>query len=473
MLQFMNQIHVFIGLEDPYILCEGLNNTFIECPAAKVIKIEAAIYGRTDKSVCQHTAIESTSCKKTVTSIVQKKCNFNQTCLPISSNIYGDPCTDERLSSKPSTHLTTPIFTASPRSSPTTEQQEIFSTTDAQSSLKSTTYLPTQFFTPSPSSSSKTEQQVSFSKTGLAVGISVTIAVIIVISCMLIILRKRKSSSKKQSTQSSTNDKDYIGTQNVAMPRSGDSPEYNDLKVRRETHKYGELQYISKPKDGTCYDYIDANEHARGTKVSSVEQGICQEYSMLDPSEKWNTESNTSSYHHAACNDYTVLETEKAITNHVAYPPSVHLKYKNNEVKSANNAKRDNYIVLDPKVTGFNRMNDTGNDKFDPNPRDMVHDTTHPVKENTNCYELAKPVLKDGKEKTCHKYDGDYGSCQDSDYQLNAGHPTYSEEHVYNHTVDDVYDSTSHNKKSAVPDNTYDYFSGNQTDDDYNIPMKM
>ncbi|XP_063447543.1 uncharacterized protein LOC134727085 [Mytilus trossulus] len=347
---------------------------------------------------------------------------------------------------------------------------------DAQSSFKSSTHLPTQFFTASPSSSSKTEQQLSFSKTGLAVGISVAIAVIIVVACVLIILRKQKSSPKKESTQTPTNNHDYVGTQNIAMPRSEDSSEFNDLKLRREPHKYGELQSKSKPTGDTCYDCIDANEHARETNVLSVEglpSRSCQEYAMLDPSEKWNTESNTSPYRDTGCDDYTVLGAEKAITNHAAYPPSNHLKYKNNEVKSSNNAKRDNYVVLDPKLTGFNRMKDTGNDNFDPNPRDIVHGSTHPLKENTNCYELAKPVLNDGKENTCHKYDGDYGSCQDSDYQLNAGHPTYSEEHVYNHTVDDVYDSTSHNKKSTVPDNTYDYFSGNQTDDDYNLPMKI
>ncbi|VDI15512.1 mannose receptor, C type [Mytilus galloprovincialis] len=256
------------GLEDPYILCEGQDNTIIECPAAKVIKIEAAIYGRTDKSVCQHDAIKSTSCKKTVTSIVQTKCNFKQTCFPISSNdIYGDPCTgtskylnvsyrcikDEQLSSKPLTHLTTPIFTASPRSSPTTEQQELFSTTDAQPSLKSTTHLPTQFFTASPSSSSKTEQQVSFSKTGVAVGISVTIAVIIVIVCVFIILRKRKSFSmfcfaRKVPYAIKHDEQDHTEIQNVAYTKSntsnieGNDINYTTLKIKTDDHNYTELR---------------------------------------------------------------------------------------------------------------------------------------------------------------------------------------------------------------------------------------
>lgn len=301
------------------------------------------------------------------------------------------------------------------------------------------------------------------------------------------------SSSKKESPQTSSNGQDYIGNQNIAMPWPGYSPEYTDMKVQRESHKYGELKSANEATGDSYYDVIDANEHAREIKVFSVEQVIfqnesssipCQDYAMLDPNEKWNTEPNTSPYRDTGCDDYTVLEAEEANDNHPVNPPSDQLdksprthQTKNIETKmegkSTNNAKRDNYIVLDPKLTGFNRMNDTGNDEFDPRIRDMEHDTTHPVKENTNCYELAKPVLEDGKENTCHKYDGDYGSCQDSDYQINGGHPTYSEEHVYNHTVDDVYDTTSHNKKSTVPDNTYDYFSGNQTDDDYNIPMKM
>lgn len=264
------------------------------------------------------------------------------------------------------------------------------------------------------------------------------------------------------------------------MPRSGDSSEYNDLKVRRESHKYGVLKSVNEATGDSCYDVIDANRHQWKTKVVSLDQGIfqndsssipCQEYAILDPNEKWNSKPNTSPYRDTGCDDYTVLEAEEAITNYPVYPPSVQLEKRPKTHQTKNNEKK--MEVKSANNAGFNRMNDTGNDKFDPNTRDMVHDTTHPVKENTNCYELAKPVLEDGKENTCHKDDGDYGSCQDSDYQLNAGHPTYSEEHVYNHTVDDVYDTTSHNKKSTEPNNTYDYFSGNQTDDDYNIPMKL
>ncbi|CAC5377294.1 unnamed protein product [Mytilus coruscus] len=386
--------------------------------------------------------------------------------------------------------------------------------------LESSAHLSTHFFTTSSSSPSTSEQYTSFSTTdniltksdmnnqekrtfeiiGLAVGISASVAVIIIIACVLIFLRKKKRSSKKQCTQISSNGQDYIGNQNIAMPWPGDS-EYNDLKVRRESHKYGELKFVSEATGDSCYDVIDANEHTRETKVFSDEHGTfqndsssrsCQEYAMLDPSEKWKTESNKSSDRDTACDDYTVLEAEEARINHPAYPPSDQFdkslntyQTKNNEKKlevtSSHNATREDYTVLDPELTGFNRMNHTGNNKllekraiFDPTIREMDHNTTHPLKEDTKYYELAKPIDEDGKEITCHKYDGDYGFSQDSDYnQLKAEHPKYSEEHVYNHTVDDVYDTTSHNKKCTTPDNTYDYFSGDKTDDDYNIPMKM
>ncbi|CAG2218855.1 unnamed protein product [Mytilus edulis] len=127
-------------------------------------------------------------------------------------------------------------------------------------------------------------------------------------------------SSKKESTQTSTNIQDYIGHQNVAMPWSGDSSEYTDMKVRQESHKYGELKSVNAATGDSCYDVIDANEHPRKTEIFSVKQGIfqndsssiaCQEYAMLDPSEKWKTESDTTTYHEIACDDYTVLEAEE------------------------------------------------------------------------------------------------------------------------------------------------------------------
>ncbi|CAC5385002.1 unnamed protein product [Mytilus coruscus] len=443
-----------VDLRDPYILCEDKDSPNLACPPTTIIKIEDAFYGRTNRSVCNDSRIRSISCNVTVTKIVESNCSSLHTCLPNASNdIYSDPCQG-----------TYKYLNVTYRC-----------IKDAQPSLKSSTHLPTQFFTASPSSSSKTEEQVSFSITGI--------------------------SPKKQSTQTSTNDQDYIGNQNIAMPRSGASSDYNDLKVCRESHKYGELKSVSEATGDSCYDVIDANEHKRETKVFSVEQSTfqndsssrsCQKYAMLNPSEKRKTKLNTSSYRDTGCDDYTVLEVEEARFNHPVNPSTdqfdkgqktyqIRNNENNMEVTSTHNATREDYAVLDPKLTGFNRMNHNGNNKllekkaiFNPTIRDMEHDTTHPLKEDTKYYELAKPVNEDGKENICHKYDEDYGFCQDSDYnQLNAGHPTYSEEHVYNHTVDDVYDTTSHNKKCTTPDNTYDFFCGDKTDDDYNIPMKI
>ncbi|CAG2218850.1 unnamed protein product [Mytilus edulis] len=78
-----------------YILCEGAKSPTLTCSATQIIIIEDAIYGRTDSSVCPHPSVKSSvsySCKRTDTSRVASNCDYNQECLPDSSNIDGDPC---------------------------------------------------------------------------------------------------------------------------------------------------------------------------------------------------------------------------------------------------------------------------------------------------------------------------------------------------------------------------------------------
>lgn len=78
-----------------YILCEGAKSPTLTCSATQIIIIEDAIYGRTDSSVCPHPSVKSSvsySCKRTDTSRVASNCDYNQECLPDSSNIGGDPC---------------------------------------------------------------------------------------------------------------------------------------------------------------------------------------------------------------------------------------------------------------------------------------------------------------------------------------------------------------------------------------------
>ncbi|XP_052071748.1 uncharacterized protein LOC127710060 isoform X2 [Mytilus californianus] len=78
-----------------YILCESKRSPILACSTTQIITIIDAIYGRTDSSVCPHPSVKSSvsySCRRTATSRVASKCNSFRTCLPQSSNTYGDPC---------------------------------------------------------------------------------------------------------------------------------------------------------------------------------------------------------------------------------------------------------------------------------------------------------------------------------------------------------------------------------------------
>ncbi|VDI26143.1 Hypothetical predicted protein [Mytilus galloprovincialis] len=88
----------------------------------------------------------------------------------------------------------------------------------------------------------------------------------------------------------------------------------------------------------------------------------------------------------------------------------------------------NNYTVLDPKETGFDRSK---------------------IYNNKQSYELAKPDRAENDE---------YGMSKEGTYDC-AGRSNHNElENIYNHAIDNVYDSGSHERKDFGNENAYDHF---------------
>lgn len=117
-----------------------------------------------------------------------------------------------------------------------------------------------------------------------------------------------------------------------------------------------------------------------------------------------------------------------------------------NETMNKRTRTADSYMVLDPTETGFNRQ----------------------IFSNTPVgYEFANPI------KDTDKNSGDDDQYAVSDYgvydQSGSNRHKESENNIYNHAVDTVYDSGSHNRNNKRTEDTYDHFFGQQTEDDYDI----
>lgn len=64
----------------------------IKCPTG-IISIKKAIYGRTDRSLCDQANNDKTDCKSDQSEKVEKECNGKKECMIQVSNLsFGDPC---------------------------------------------------------------------------------------------------------------------------------------------------------------------------------------------------------------------------------------------------------------------------------------------------------------------------------------------------------------------------------------------
>ncbi|CAC5426857.1 PLG [Mytilus coruscus] len=112
---------------------------------------------------------------------------------------------------------------------------------------------------------------------------------------------------------------------------------------------------------------------------------------------------------------------------------------------------KTDYIVLDPAETGFNRSND-----------ETINGT----------YELAKPIniSEFGNKIKGEHLDDVYNLSEEGVYDTACKNRRKdSDVSVYSHTVDDVYDTACSKRTVVFQEDKYDHFTGQTTEDDYNI----
>ncbi|XP_063446930.1 uncharacterized protein LOC134726455 [Mytilus trossulus] len=118
-----------------------------------------------------------------------------------------------------------------------------------------------------------------------------------------------------------------------------------------------------------------------------------------------------------------------------------------------NNAACNNYLVLDPNITGYNRSEN---------------------KTKTDQYELAQPVntsqVKTSFDNATYLTDDTHGLSDEGVYDSSRDNRhKESTNNIYSHTVDTVYDSTSRYRSDSENPDTYDHFTGRKTEDEYDI----
>lgn len=111
----------------------------------------------------------------------------------------------------------------------------------------------------------------------------------------------------------------------------------------------------------------------------------------------------------------------------------------------------ENYVVLDPNETGFNRQG---------NPIVLTNNVSYKSTTNGNCHR------NDTNNQKASPYEmtteGAYDTASTSLHIDNTNT-------IYNHTVDNVYDTSSHKREDGEREETYDHFLGQKTEDDYDI----
>ncbi|XP_076073861.1 uncharacterized protein LOC143045313 isoform X2 [Mytilus galloprovincialis] len=240
-----------------YILCEGAKSPTLTCSATQIIIIEDAVYGRTDSIVCPHRSVSSSvsySCKRTDTSRVASNCDYNQICLPDSSNKDGDPC--------PGTY-------------------KYLNVTYRCVEGMSTNYI-------NQSTSSPTKVGSNKSIAGLVAGIVTGFGFIALIVVIFILRRFSLSCfARKVPDENEVDEQDYTGDQNVAYINSNasaiqkDNNYYATLGNETDGHNYGELEnspqseieyHTNAPHSYmTVYDSLDQNRQSAITNATYEE----------------------------------------------------------------------------------------------------------------------------------------------------------------------------------------------------------
>ncbi|CAC5389534.1 unnamed protein product [Mytilus coruscus] len=222
---------------------------------------------------------------------------------------------------------------------------------------------------------------------------------------------------------------DYIGQLQIALPQSSNSVSH--------------VQYTYPESESSNTD------HSNGNSGISFQNNNCQyDYTNI-------TATNSRVNEGKKDNELTAFAHQKDmprgkyVSNDDEYaivdPKAKTSVYHSEEDKTK---ATENYMVLDPNETGFDRSNFS--DKNQP-------------------YELAKPV----SDKNTDDENDRYALSPEGTYDYSGSNRQNElEDNIYNHAVDDVYDFGSHKRTNEGKDDTYDHFFGQKTEDDYDISRK-
>ncbi|XP_076075964.1 uncharacterized protein LOC143046770 [Mytilus galloprovincialis] len=233
--------------------------------------------------------------------------------------------------------------------------------------------------------------------------------------------------NKKLKNNPETND--YVGNQNIALPQA--------VRPTTRNVQYEDLQNTSG--NISTHNYSCTNVHS---------QNINDKYGYAKNIEKnksktFNDTTSTPTYVVLKNDSYNpnldANNDEYAVVDPTAEPSFKHAQ--NNTTPGP-----ENYMILDPSQTGFNRT------KF-PN--------------DDQAYKLANYI----SDTRSHKYDV-YALSPEGTYD-HSGITRHRKDQdtIYTHTVDNVYDSASRGVNIARKEDTYDHFFGKRTEDEYNIAM--
>ncbi|CAG2202829.1 unnamed protein product [Mytilus edulis] len=248
---------------------------------------------------------------------------------------------------------------------------------------------------------------------GVVIGIVLGVLLIVCVMIVIVVFIRRGIGPKKKNEQQSrdSSNNDYTGIQDIAMPIANEHrPPYPGLEMETRDDQYHDISDVNNDSNKNISDpskYVKPNNKNKNVG----DQRSHNDSAIPDPS-----------------NETVIISNSHSTVN--------------------------NYVVLDPNETGFNR-------------------SEGPEKMNGS-YELAQPIhhidhSKDSKWKRktsndvyAHSEEGVYDSS-------NGNRHKESESNIYSLAIDNVYDSSNHTRKNGEAEDNYDHFSGKKTDDDYDI----
>ncbi|CAG2242737.1 unnamed protein product [Mytilus edulis] len=256
---------------------------------------------------------------------------------------------------------------------------------------------------------------------GLVIGVLLLVCVVIVI--IVLIRRYTFRSDSKEQIKNNLEGNDYIGSQDIALSQTANHS--------RHMQNIGIYEGSNNSRvDG--HDNTNVNAHINNVQheYAGAVNGLVNNGVQV-PTYAYRQDKTFADNHMSNDDVYATAD------------PTAETSF--NENLDDRTETADSYMVLDPTQTGFNRQ---------------ILSTT-PVG-----YEFAKPV-RDTENKII---EDDQYAISDGvyDHSGNNCHKE-SENNIYNHTVDTIYDSGSHKRNEEEKEDTYDHFFGQTTEDDYDI----